>query len=131
MHFDLRRYLNWFRRYSTRKYNSSVSKPMKLWMTACSLSDLYLFQEMRTFNSRNSKKNADAVCHWRAHYWLDCDWSVTLCEWEVRACERNNDRKLLKNSVLFERRYLDNGKSDRNETKSILQRKVYSLCWVQ
>ena len=80
--------------------------------------DLHFFQEMRTLGSKSSSLTSAL---------LTTLGLVSGREWEVRECERDSDRKSSKNSVPFERRYLGNGKSDRDETKTILQGKVRSF----
>lgn len=66
------------------------------------------------FSSSNGKKNADTVTDQRAVK-------------AVSVCERDSHKELLKNSVLFKRRYLSNRRLYRNETERILQRKVCSF----
>lgn len=84
------------------------------------LFDLHFFQEMLTLSSSDSKKTQTLSV-------IDHGALLTtlrLVDDAVRArgpcvCTRDSDRELLKNSLLFERRYLSNGKSDRDETASV------------
>lgn len=65
-------------------------------------SGLHFFQEMRTVSSSNSGRTQML--------------SVTD-QPAISDVDRDRDRESLKNSVLFKRQYLSNGKSDRNKTQ--------------